>query len=347
MRGRTGSRALAGAALALLAVIAAPASAFADPPGPTDFESTVVAVEPPADGFTATIIAGDAFFALAVEPGVRVTVAGYQGEPYLEFEPSGEVRENRNSPTYFMNRTKGGDDVPAGVNADTAPNWVVVATDGNYAWHDHRTHWMGGTPQGERGAIVARGTVPILLDEAPVDVRVDTRWLAPASPAPAIAGAALGGVVAVGYVLARRRAGIAADVALAVAAVLALVVGFVQFRSVPGVTGPSPFGWVLPGTALVAAVAGAVAARRPAWSLLALGAHALAGIELAIWAVGRRAGLLAAILPTDGPYWLDRGATTAVGVVGGAAAGLAVVRLVELVTRPVAASATGRPPIRT
>ncbi len=38
-------------------------------------------------------------------------------------------------------------------------------------------------------------------------------------------------------------------------------------------------------------------------------AAAIAGLELAVWALDRRAGLTKAVLPTDAPYWLDRAVT--------------------------------------
>lgn len=325
-------------AVVLLTVCTAPSAVHADPPGPTDFESSIVAVEPATDGITPSIIGGDAFFALDVEPGLAVTVAGYQGEPYLEFSASGEVRENRNSPTYFMSQTKLGAPVPAGVTADSPPRWDVVATDGTYAWHDHRAHFMGTQPSGARGDVVAAAVVPLVVDGVAVDVRVETVWLASASPWPAALGAVAGVLAAAGYIATRRRPA-AVSVAGGTAAA-ALAIGFVQYRSVPAVTSPSPVGWVLPATALAGAAAAAWLVRRPGWSVFAVGALALTGVELTIWAWTRRAGLTSAILPTDAPFWLDRAVTAGAGVVGVAVAGLAALHLVELVTRPAGVSAT-------
>ena len=88
----TAGRARVAVALAAAVLLGAPQLARADPPGPTDFVTTIVAVEPAVSGVSASIVAGDAFFALDVERGISVTVTGYQGEPYLEFLPSGEVR---------------------------------------------------------------------------------------------------------------------------------------------------------------------------------------------------------------------------------------------------------------
>jgi hypothetical protein len=46
----------------------------------------------------------------------------------------------------------------------------------------------------------------------------------------------------------------------------------------------------------------------------------LAAIQLALWVVLRRDGLTHSILPTDAPFWLDRGVTSAAAVVGALAA---------------------------
>lgn len=334
MRWLNGVRALGGAAVAGLTVLAAPGVALADPPGPTDFATTIVSVAPPTEAVHVAMIAGDAFFTVSVAAGAHVTVAGYQGEPYLEFLPSGDVLENRRSPTYFASRTKSGAAVPTGITADTPPEWTTVASDGTYAWHDHRTHWMGGTPTGARGDVVTNGVVRLVVDGEEVVVTVATTWLPRASPVPAVLGLLVGAAAGAGCVVARRRGAPWGDAVLIAAAVLATAVGFAGYRSVPGVTGPSPLGWILPATALVAATASVLLARRPAGGLFAVGARALAGVELAIWAFTRRSGLLAAILPTDAPFWLDRAATTAAGTVGVIVAAMAAAHLVDLLTRP-------------
>ena len=318
------------------AVIAAalPTTAFADPPGPTDFDTTVVAIEPPQPGVSVSIVAGDAFFVLDVEPGVEVSVPGYQGEPYLEFLPSGEVRENRASPTYHASREKSGAAVPAGITVDTPPAWTVVSRDGTYAWHDHRSHWMGGTPPVDlRGEVVQEGTVPLVVDGADVTVRVRTVWRDPPSPVAPLAGIALGLVLGATLLVGGRRTWIGAAAAIAVSAA-ALGVGIAEFVSVPPVTGPPITAWLIPATALAAAVVGTVLARRAGSAVYAAGAHVVVGVELALWSFTRRSGLTAAILPTDLPFWLDRAVTGAAGAFGLLAAVAALVPLVGWLTRP-------------
>ncbi len=44
----------------------------------------------------------------------------------------------------------------------------------------------------------------------------------------------------------------------------------------------------------------------------------LAGLQLVLWVFVRRDGLTKALLPTDAPFWLDRGVTAAAAVVGAA-----------------------------
>lgn len=311
----------------LAIAVSTPAVAYADAPGPTDFESRIVGIEPSVEGLQVSVIGGDSFLQLEVQPGTAVSVPGYRGEPFVEFDADGTVRENRASPTYFESQSKrGGDAAPAGVTADTSPAWVVVADDGTYAWHDHRMHWMGGTPPADRGDVVQTGVVPLVVDGVNVEVQVATTWLASASPLPAVLGAVLGLAAAVW----KRR-----EWTLFGAAGLACVVGIVQYRSVPAVTGPSVLAWSLPATALIAAGV-AVVARRSMW--WRLGGQLVAGVELLAWAVQRRSVVSAALLPTEAPYWLDRAATGVAAGVGVVLVGLGLARAVEVVTRPPAAA---------
>jgi len=63
------------------------------------------------------------------------------------------------------------------------------------------------------------------------------------------------------------------------------------------------------------------------WAMLQSGLAALAGLQLTLWAFGRRATMTRAVLPTDLPFWLDRMVTGA-ALTSGAA--LTVVALLEL-----------------
>ena len=100
------------AGLGLAGALAAPA--FADPPGPTDYQSEVRSVEPETPTIDVGIIGGDSFFEMRVDPGVEAIVVGYQAEDYLWFRPDGVVLENQNSPATYLNANRyGNDGVPS------------------------------------------------------------------------------------------------------------------------------------------------------------------------------------------------------------------------------------------
>jgi hypothetical protein len=51
-------------------VVASPSTAIADSAGPTDHRSEVVAVDPPTPSIAVSIVGGDSFVLLRVDPGV-------------------------------------------------------------------------------------------------------------------------------------------------------------------------------------------------------------------------------------------------------------------------------------
>ena len=64
-------------------------------------------------------------------------------------------------------RYGGSSSPPAGVDGES--QWVAVATDGSYAWHDHRAHWMSSEPPaGARGDEVLTGVIPLQVNGADV-----------------------------------------------------------------------------------------------------------------------------------------------------------------------------------
>lgn len=310
---------------AVVLVITAP-MAVADPPGPTNYKSEVTNVEPPAIGLDIEILGGDSFLLLRVE-GLPVEVIGYQGEPYLRFFPDGTVEENAASPSKYLNEERYGGDLPPEADADAPPQWEVVASDGSFAWHDHRTHWMNSQPPPGLGPgdQVAEGVVPLLVSGAEVDVTVVSIWQDPPSSVPVTLGIIAG--VGLGYASIRRRRTVLIPVVLTLA-VMASIVGVVAYRSVPAETGPAWSLWVLPATALAlvslamtAGRFGDVIARHQTMLVL------IASLELVGWGMAHWGWLWSAIVPTALPYWLDRllSSTVLVGAAGAAAAALATV----------------------
>jgi hypothetical protein len=316
-------RAVLAVALVPVFLVLGVAPAAADPPGPTDYESGIVALEPRTSVVAASIIGGDAFLLLEVTPGHEVLVMGYRGEPFVRFAATGEVAENRSSPSWYESQERYGTlELPPEATPEAEPRWVTVADDGRWMWHDHRVHWMGTVPPlgSVPGDVVLDTVVPLRVDGEPVSLRVRSVLQAPPSPVPALLGAGIGLALVLG---AARLAGAHRGTALALSAVAsaALIVGIRQVRSVPPETGPSALHWLLAAAALVPALVAVVAWRRPraGGGILVPALVALAGAELALWGWYRREGLSRAILPTDVPFAFDRfvtAAAIAAGLVG-------------------------------
>ena len=86
----------------------------ADPPGPTDYETAIVGIEPATPTIAVEMIGGDSFVQLTVQRGIEAVVLGYSDEPYLRFRSDGTVEENRLSPTVAQNKDRYGDSVRRG-----------------------------------------------------------------------------------------------------------------------------------------------------------------------------------------------------------------------------------------
>jgi hypothetical protein len=319
---RLGAAVLAGAAA--LALHASPAAA--DPPGPSDFRSTVTAVEPAADGLRAEVVGGDAFLELTVEDGHEVVVEGYGDEPYLRFLPDGTVERNsRSEATYLNEDRQGAVELPEDADNEAEPAWEEVADGGTYAWHDHRIHWMGNdTPPGfGAGEVVQEWTVDIAVDDTPTAVRGELVLAGDVSSLPwfALAAVAAAAVVLAG----RRHPRVAAAAAVVVGALGAAVAGYGELAAAPPDTGASPLVLVVPGLGLLCGLLALGAAlrvlpiERAAPALTLAGAAALIG-----WAVLRAEVLWTPVLPTELPDDLDRALTALAIGLGVAAAGLVV-----------------------
>ena len=305
--------------IAGLVLLATPAAA--DAAGPTDYRSEVTGIDPEVDGVRAAIVGGDAFLELTVAPGTEVVVAGYEDEPYLRVLADGTVEHNLRSPTTYLNEDReGGASVPPSADADAAPEWESIAGGGQYAWHDHRTHWMGATPPAvERGEQVGGAydpwRVPITIDGEAAEIQGTLTYESAVSPLPWIA---LALVVSVAIAVAARRAPlVVAGAALLVVAILAAVVGWAEYDVSPTGAGANPLLWALPLVAAAGALTTLVLRRRPAIAAIA----ALAAIAvLTAWGLLRLGVLLHPVLPSSLPDWLDRAAVAlSLGVSAGGA----------------------------
>jgi hypothetical protein len=310
-------RAVLSIVIGLGAVLLWAAPAAADPARPTNVGSHVSAITPPTPAVTVDLLGANAFLRIRVEPGTAVTVMGYEGEPYLRIDTDGTVEENRNSKATYLNRTLTGRvDIPPTASATATPDWRRIGGGGEYAWHDHRVHWMGSGVPPER----QDWQVPLLVDGALATV---AGWYAAESAPSALPWWVVALAVAIGAGVAgwygRRRA---VAVAVVVAAGLGLPVAVAVGRLPASGLGDWA-GVALLAVAIVAAVVAAVT-DHGAWL-------AGAGLALLLWA-GRRLSVLDhAVLVTSLPAWLDR-----LAVAAGCGAGVAAVVVgLRAVLRPV------------
>ncbi len=325
-RSHNGRWTAAGAGVAIaVTVIGIPAGvAFADAAGPTDYASTITSIEPETAGIDVRVIGGGSFLELAVDRGVDVIVFGYEQEPYLHVRADGVVERNQRSPATYLNTSAGsGGDVPAGADPSLPPAWERVGSGGTFAWHDHRAHWMSPDPPpgATHDAPIQEATVPLLVDGTPVAVGVRTMWLTAPSRLPLAIGAAAGAAIVL--LALARRARLAG--ALLTVAIAAGAIGWWQYRSLPPETGPLIVWWALPAVAAASIVVALVLGRHLVSYALVL----LAAIELGLWVWVRRDSAFRALIPTDAPYWLDRGvmaATVVVAVIAGLGAAVAMFR---------------------
>ncbi|MEZ5229713.1 MAG: hypothetical protein R2710_24545 [Acidimicrobiales bacterium] len=294
--------------VAVLTVLTTAAPAAADPAGPTNYQSEIVRIEPPSSAFTASVVGGDSFVVIEQVEPVSIEVPGYNGEPYLRYRADGTVERNRNAPATFLNNDRYGGatnaDLPAEASADAEPDWEIVATDGTYAWHDHRAHWMLTEPPLGLGPgdQIVDDVIPLVVGSQDVELVVASYWQAPPSPIPAVAG----GLRPWRSALSSGGSGAVWPGVLA-AGMAGLAVGAAQFLSLPAATEPSKALWLLPLIGCLAALGAGATWRRPATALpLAFGGS----VAIVVAGVARRGGITKAVLPTDLPFWLDRWATT-------------------------------------
>jgi hypothetical protein len=306
----------------VLVVTAAPASA--DPAKPGDYRSVVTHVDPPTDAVAVKVVGGDGFLDLKVKPGHDVIVNGYAGGPWLHIRTDGTIEENQLSPATFRNgdryaRTLPPDNVTDETETTQPPQWKVIGSGGEYIWHDHRIHWMSPQPPPapvKAGDLVYPDwTVQLTVDGQPTTVHGQLAWVRDVSPIPYFAIAI---VLTVGLILFGRKSAAAAAIAVLIASIAALVVGWRSWTSIPSQAGPNPLEIALP---LIAVVASALAVGFRKHPLSVVGILAAVS-ALGGWCIERFAVLLNPVLPTELSFGLDR---TATAVAIGACIGAAVI----------------------
>jgi hypothetical protein len=130
-----------GAAIAVLAFVAAPAYAHKGNP---DYESKVTSVTPAVKGLRVSVLGRDDRLEVRNTTGRTVLIRGYSDEPYARLLPGGDVQVNQRSPANYLNEERDANvEVPDSADEKAAPQWRTIDGTGHFEWHDHRAHWMG------------------------------------------------------------------------------------------------------------------------------------------------------------------------------------------------------------
>lgn len=303
-------------------------AASADSARPTNYESTVTRVDPRTDGVHFAVAGGDSFLTVRVEPGHEVLVPGYFHEPYVRIDADGAVFVNVNSPAYIINEDRyGAVSTPDEMDPDEDPEWSQVSDDGEYAWHDHRTHWMSEdlppAVDGDQREQVFPWEIPVVVDGRVVAVGGELIWIPSRSPLPAVMAGMIG---LLPFVVWRPgKVGLLLGV-MAASAVLAGVVTVLMSAGTPQSARETPFVLGLPIAAMVVSGLGFAAAHRR--SMLARWLALTGGVILLGWLLGPLDALWLPVLPSQGSPPLTRALIASVGWAASATIALAAVGLV-------------------
>ena len=286
--------------LAALVVIVTAGPASADPAKPTEYTSIVQTMEPATPGLSVKIVGGDSFLEVTADAGHEVVVFAYattgHGEPFLRIRADGVVEENQQSPYTFQIRDRYANvNIPSNLNPTGPPEWKQVGTGHEFAWHDHRVHWMSPDrkPGIKPGDVVQTWEVDMTFDGKPVAVSGVVLLAHPIVPAAWFAAAVAVAVAVV--VIGKGRSTLVAAISVLVASIGATVVGWEEHLAVPPVAGGTPLTYVVPLVALVAAIVAVVMHRKPIGVVTTL----LSVAALVGWAVLRIDVLLQPVLPTE------------------------------------------------
>lgn len=188
----------AGTVLLVLVASASAAGAHGAESVPaTNQEPRIRSVTPAAPGIDVRIVDVGEHVEVRNETATEVTVLGYDDEPYLRVGPEGVFRNRRSPATYWNEQELQTRALPAGFDADAAPDWDRISGGRVVRWHDHRAHWMGPEP-GSGGQILSTWEITILTGDDEIVVRGDiVQRPAPSPLGPLAIGAGFALVVAV------------------------------------------------------------------------------------------------------------------------------------------------------
>ena len=331
IRRPTGRAALLVASVAAI-FLGSASPAAADPAEPSNFLSSVTSLDPQSGDMSVEVVGGDAFLVIRVAPGHELLIPGYRGEPYVRIDADSSVWVNLDSPTLYINEERfARADVPADADGEGEPRWDLVGTDGQYAWHDHRTHWMSFDPPptvaGGTRQVVFPWTIPVELDGKTINIAGQLEWIPSRNPVlPAILG-----LIALIPLLAFNPRKVVGAILITAAGLAGALLGFAEAAGTPETARSIPTTVVFPTLAVVVGAMGITLRRRPdvtRWALLA------GGLLLGTWAISSLEVLWLPVLISSAPAGVERASVAAVAWVALGALALWAVAFVERLRTP-------------
>ncbi len=194
-RRATALRVLVAAATIVAAELAVATPASAHTVGgvaPSDYQSTIVGLTPPAAGITVRLLDLGRRIQLTNTASADLIVVGYQREDYLRIGPGG-VYQNIHSPAVYQNRP-----LPPGGAATTlpfiaqpqaAPEWQKISSGHTTTWSDRRTRWEGPRPPAvahnpRRVTAVAGWSIPLRQGAVTLHLQGRIVWVPRPNPLP-------------------------------------------------------------------------------------------------------------------------------------------------------------------
>jgi hypothetical protein len=137
------SRHARGALLLAVTLLLAFAPAAFGHGGNPDYRSVIDSVAPQVPGVEFRVLNYDADLQLVDRGARRVTIYGYEDEPYARILEDGTVQVNERSPATYLNDSRFATaQVPAVADPEAPARWKTVDESGTFIWHDHRMHYM-------------------------------------------------------------------------------------------------------------------------------------------------------------------------------------------------------------
>lgn len=290
----------------------------------TNYRYRIDSFAPEVAGVEMTFVAATGQLQLTNTSDAEVVVQGYSGEPYLRIGPDG-ISTNALSPATYLNADgSGAGNATDSANPAAEPRWQHISEETTVRWHDHRAHWMAGTPAAvanDPGSVheLTIWAIPIEVDGQVVVANGATAWVPPPSTGLWWFTTALVAIAAT-VALATRwwRGCTAAFAGLVAIASLTAMIG--MWTASPTVWATKAFAIAIPVVALGCIGIGVALLRSRPWDgiiLVAMGA----GVLVLLQGLALIDHFGASSLPTSLPTDLDR---AAVAVIIGGGVGLAL-----------------------